>query len=622
MKITTMSLTVLLIGGAAAQVPATPEAPPPAMSGTEMGFGIFQRQCTSCHGNSAVERAPTPQQLREFPPERIYAALTSGPMKSVGDTLSDTERRQVSESLAGRPMGSGSSGSALEMKNRCLVNSQLPDPATSPSWNGWGAGLENTRYQPDEQAQLSQAQVPHLTLKWVFGLPNATSSYSQPTIVSGRIFVGADTGQVYSLDAASGCVYWSYQSKAAVRNAMTIGKISGHHGVRLAVYFGDVKANAYALDAQTGSLIWTRKVERHYTDRVTAAPAFFQGRLYVPISSWEEFAAATPDYPCCTSVGAVAALDANTGKQIWKSYVISERPKPIRRNAKGVQQWAPAGGSVWNTPTIDPKRQAIYFGTGDATTSPAALTSDSVLALSLRSGKRIWSYQVTKNDSFLGGCWDDKKSDNCPTRQGPDWDIPSSVMMSSVAGKDRLIVGTKPGDILALDPDRRGALLWRSNVHGVIAGDGPPNPGIADFAKLSGVLWGGAVAGDNAYFGLTGAGGLAAVRIADGEVLWLNKLGNTSDQRISNGAATSAIPGVIFVGDSNGILKAASATDGSILWQFDTKREFDAVNGVPTRGGSISAPGAVVVGGMVFVGSGYAVLSGTPGNAILAFSLN
>lgn len=608
---------LMLAASALAQAPDTTGAPPAPPTDTELGFGIFQKNCTSCHGNPAVERAPTPAQLREFTAERIYAALTTGPMKTVGDTLNDVERRQVSASLAGKPLGSAASGDAERMANRCASNPSLPDPASLPEWNGWGAGLANDRFQPQSQAQLGD--VTKLKLKWVFGLPNATSSYGQPSVVAGRVFVGADTGYIYSLDAATGCVYWSYQAKAGVRNAMTIGAITGHPGVRFAVYFGDLKANAYALDAQSGRLLWTRRVEEHYTDRVTAAPAFYQGRLYVPISSWEEFAASTPDYPCCTSVGNVVALDAATGRQIWKRYVIWPRPARVRKNSKGVQQWAPAGASVWNTPTIDPKRNAIYFGTGDATTSPAALTSDSVMALNLGTGAILWSYQVTKNDSFLGGCWGDKKSDNCPQRQGPDWDIPSSIMMGTVAGKDVLVVGTKPGDILALDPDRKGALLWRSNIHGVIAGDGPPNPTLSDLRNLTGVLWGGALSSDTAYFGLSGDGGLAALRISDGKVLWLNKLGVAAGSKISNGAATTALPGLVFVGDSNGTLKAAASSNGQVLWQFETKQEFDAVNKVPTHGGSISSPGAVVAGGMVFVGSGYAVLRGAPGNALLAF---
>ncbi len=591
-----LCLGLMLTASALAQGSDSGSAPPTPATDTELGFGIFQKNCTSCHGNPSVERAPTPAQLREFTADRIYAALTTGPMKTVGDSLNDVERRQVSASLAGKPLGSAAGGDADRMPNRCPSNATLADPATLPQWNGWGAGLANDRFQPQSQAQLGDVR--KLKLKWVFGLPNATSSYGQPTVVAGRVFVGADTGYIYSLDAATGCVYWSYQAKAGVRNAMTIGAISGHPGIRFAVYFGDLKANVYALDAQTGRLIWTRRVEEHYTDRVTAAPAFYQGRLYVPISSWEEFAAATPDYPCCTSVGNVVALDAATGRQIWKRYVIWPRPSRVRKNSKG---------------------NAIYFGTGDATTYPAALTSDSVMALNLGTGAILWSYQVTKNDSFLGGCWGEKKSENCPRRQGPDWDIPSSIMMGTVAGKDVLVVGTKPGDILALDPDRKGRLLWRSNLRGAIAGDGPHNPTISDLRNVTGVLWGGALSPAIAYFGLSGDGGLAALRISDGKVLWLNKLGVAPELKVSNGAATTALPGLVFVGDSNGTLKAAASSDGEVLWQFDTKQEFDAVNRVPTHGGSISSPGAVVAGGMVFVGSGYAVLRGAPGNALLAF---
>ncbi len=321
-------------------------------------------------------------------------------------------------------------------------------------------------------------------------------------------------------------------------------------------------------------------------------------------------------------MGSVSALDANTGKQLWKTYVIEERPKPVRVNTLGVQQWAPAGGSVWNTPTVDPKRNAVYFGTGDATTYPAASTSDSVMALNMDTGKRLWSYQVVKNDSFLGGCGGADASENCPKRQGPDWDIPAPVILRTVNDRDMVIVSTKPGDIMALDPDKEGAVLWKSNVRGVWAGDGPDAPNMGEYARMSGVLWGGAASPDMAYFGLTGAGGLAAMRLQDGKLSWLSTLGSTPEKRVSYGAATTAIPGVIFVGGSDGTLKAVSSADGTPLWKFDTNQEFQALNRVPTHGGSISNPGAVVVDGRVYVGSGFAVIGGTPGNALLAFGVD
>ena len=156
------------------------------------------------------------------------------------------------------------------------------------------------------------------------------------------------------------------------------------------MFFGDAHANVYAVDAQTGKELWTRKVDDHFVARITASPKLYDGYLYVPVSSSEEFAAANLDYPCCTSRGSVVKLNASTGEQAWKTYVVPETPKPTRKNSRGVQQYAPAGASVWNSPTIDEKRHAVYFGTGDSETEPAAKMSDSVMAVDMKSGKVLW----------------------------------------------------------------------------------------------------------------------------------------------------------------------------------------------------------------------------------------
>ena len=602
--------------GAAAQ----PANPPPGMppqfdlkAATEVGFGIFQQKCIACHGNPQFERAPPPSALMQFTPERVYESLKTGLMANViGNQLSDDEKRAVSESATGQRLGAAGSGDADKMPNRCPSNPPLEKTAKLPAWNGWGADVQNTRFQSAKAAGLTAADIPHLKLKWAFGLPNSTSAYAQPTVVFGRVFVGSDTGYIYSLDAKTGCVYWSFKANHGVRNAMTIGPAKGPGATKYAVYFGDLKANAYAVDAQTGQQLWTTKIEENYTDRITAAPTLYEGRLYVPISSWEEFSAADLNNECCKSVGAVAAVDATTGKMLWKTYVIPERPQPLFKNSKGVQQWGPAGGSVWNSPTVDPVKHAIYFGTGDATTFPAVPTSDSVMALDMETGKVLWSYQVHKNDAFLGGCMP-KPTENCPKVVGPDWDIPSSPVLRTLPdGSRRLIVGTKPGDILSLDPDKDGALVWRINVFGPIAGDGP----LADFMP-PGNFWGFATDRDISYFGLA-KGGLAAIDLSTGKRLWLNPL--NSANKVSYASANTGFPGVVLQGSSSGKLYAVAAADGHELWSFETMREFDTVNKVKAKGGSISAPGPVVANGMVFVGSGFAVIGGTPGNVILAFA--
>jgi polyvinyl alcohol dehydrogenase (cytochrome) len=604
-----------------AQEPASqnPQVPPPGMQvGTEFGFAIFQQRCMNCHGNpNAPLKAPEPSALRQLTPEAILDALTNGVMKVQGQSLTDAQKRQVSESLSGRPLGTNAEGDAANMPNHCATNPPMTNPRTGPAWNGWGVDVANTRFQTAQSAGLTKDDVPRLTLKWAFGYPNGVSALSQPTIVSGRVFVGADTGYIYSLSAESGCVYWSFKTKAGVRSSLSVGPVSGRGATKYAAYVGDLLGNVYALDAQTGALLWSGHPEEHFTARVTGAPTLYNGRLYVPISSWEEFSAASLDYPCCTSRGSVAAFDASTGRQIWKSYVIPEDPQPVRKNSKGVQLWAPAGGSVWNSPTVDARRRVIYFGTGDATTAPAAKTSDAVMALDMDTGKVRWSYQAFPNDSFLVGCDGPNKSDNCPVVQGPDLDIPASPILRTLSnGRRVLLVATKPGDLIALDPDQNGKVIWKRHI-----GDAPntdTKEGALEAFTRFGIMWGGAADSENAYFGLSG-GSVAAVKLTTGEPVWTTTLA-PSGKRVSYNAATSLIPGVAFIGGNDGTLTALSTANGHKLWEFDTARQYTTVNKVPGKGGAISVPGATVVGGMLFIPSGYGIIGGNTGNVLLAFS--
>jgi polyvinyl alcohol dehydrogenase (cytochrome) len=626
--------TSLLPSAVRAQATSTPAGTAPARqeaaaarnrglsAGTEQGFGIFERNCVACHGNPKVSNAPTPEVLRTYSPERIYTALTSGPMKTVGDTLTDNERRLVAQAVAGRLLGSAARGDAKYMADHCSANPPMRAPSAGPSWNGWGNSPDNTRFQPAEAARLTAADLPRLKLVWAFGLPDSTSSYSQPTVVSGRVFVGSDTGYVYSMDAHTGCVYWSFLAQAGVRNALTIESLRIQGQQRDVAFFGDLKANVYALDARTGMQLWSAHVEKQYTDRVTAPPAYYNGRLFVPISSWEEFSAASLSYPCCTSVGEIVALDARTGHKLWNTYVIPERPHPTHKNSQGVQQYAPAGGSVWNTPAVDPKLHAIYFGTGDATTSPAADTSDAVMALDMRSGRILWHYQITTDDAFLGGCFGKTRTDNCPPTEGPDWDVPAPPILHTLPNGHRLlVVATKPGDVLAFDPDQHGKLVWRTNVTGKLAHVMPFGP--AQF-RQTGIQWGGAVVGDNVYYGLKVDGGLAAIHIPDGQRLWQVPIETGYGQRVGHESPATAIPGVVFLGSADGTIVAASTDDGHVLWTYSTNRAFDTVNKVPAHGGAMGSQGITVVDGMVFVGSGYSIMASGPvqsGNVVLAFAV-
>ncbi len=596
----------------------SPPARPPARGapGTEFGFAVFQTQCTSCHGNPAVERAPSPEAIREMPPEKIYnALLPGGLMAAQGQALTDQQKRGVAEFMSGRPLGSGSLGAAKDMPNPCSSNPPLANPAAGPTWNGWSPDQANTRFQSAAVAGLSARDVPRLRLKWAFGYPAGVSSNAQPTIVAGRIFVGSDNGYFYSLDAQTGCVYWSFEAGSIVRGAAMVGPVEGHAPARYAVYFGDGHANVYALDAHSGQLLWKTSADDHFIARITAGTKLYEGKLFVPVSSSEEFSSGNPNYPCCTSRGSVVALDANTGRQIWKAYVVPEAPKPYRTMANGVTLYRPAGGAVWNAPTVDPARHAVYFGTGDATTAPSPKTTDGFMAVDIDTGRLLWSYQATENDVFMGGCNGPEKSEACPDPLGPDMDIGNSpILTTTPTGKRVLFGGTKSADVFALDPDNGGKLLYRVNPTGA------PINGTSRVGAT--IVWGGAADGRHVYYGMAG-GGLAAVNPANGNTVWTFKPAAPSGNGTSSlGAAPTVIPGVVFEGSTNGMLYAVSADDGKELWKFDTSQTFDTVNKVAAHGGAIASSGAVVVDGILYVGSGYAVGSGaTAGNVLLAFEV-
>jgi len=536
-------------------------------------------------------------------------------MKPQGDGLTDEQKKMLATFLSGRPLGSLKEGDAKDMPNHCASNAPLTDPSAGPEWNGWSPDGINSRFQDAKDAGLTADQVPQLKLKWAFGYPTGLSAFGQPTLVSGRIFVGSDIGYVYSLDALTGCVYWSYQAKGSVRSAVSIAPVKDHGATKYAAYFGDAHANVYAVDAQTGAELWTTRVDDHFVARITAAPKVYEGRVYIPVSSSEEFSASNLDYSCCTGRGSVVSLDANSGKQVWKTYVV-DTPKPVRKNSRGVQQYAPSGGSIWNSPTIDAKRDAIYFGTGDGQTEPTPDTTDAIMALSLKTGKILWFYQAQAGDAFMGGCNGETRTDNCPKVNGPDQDIGNSPILRKLAnGKSVVVFGMKNGSVTALDPDRKGAVVW--SVHVVDIPKGQEN---SFAAHLNGVVWGGAADDDNVYYGLQ-SGGMVALKLATGDVVWRATLPKTGTARVVNSAAATAMPGVVFLAGSDGKLYALSTADGHVLWEYDTARPFETVNQVPARGGAIASIGPSIANGMLFIGSGYGVTGTNSGNVLLAFSV-
>jgi polyvinyl alcohol dehydrogenase (cytochrome) len=482
--------------------------------------------------------------------------------------------------------------------------------ASKALWNGWSPGHGNGRFQDARHAGLTAADFPRLKLKWAFGIPGGVETSSQPTVYGQTVFFGSDAGNVYAVDSATGCVHWSFLAGAGVRSAPVViphGKRGGH-----AVVFGDYKANLYAVDAATGKPIWRNTVDDQALARITGAAAYYDGVVYVGTSSSEEISGLQTNYECCRMRGTVNAIDAETGKRVWKFYTIPKKAEVTGTRADGRKKWGPAGLGVWSAPTIDPRRKVVYVTTGDTFTAPSEPLSDSVLALDLKTGTLVWSYQATRNDSYMTGCSATSQNPNCPQSNGPDYDFGSSVVLTSLpSGKDILVGGHKGGAVLALDPDRKGKLLW-SEILG------------AKMASARGdIVFGGAADHTAAYYALQENKGVASVDLRTGRTRWILHPEPPADRqaRVGSAAAVTLIPGVMLNGGWDGILKAYSTDDGHELWRYDTVKPFDTVNGVKAKGGSMGAPGAVVAGGMMFVGSGYIGTSnGMPGNVMLAFA--
>jgi polyvinyl alcohol dehydrogenase (cytochrome) len=577
------------------------------------GAALFRNHCAACHAGEGDARAPSLEAMRPRAPEAILTALVSGSMRVQGSRLGGPERRAIAEHITGRKISGDVAGSAT---GRCSEKSAAPNFASGPRWNGWGASPANTRFQPEPEAGLTASLLPRLKLKWAFGFPDAIVSWAQPSVVGGRVFVGSQNGTVYALDARTGCIYWTFGANGGVRTTVSIGPRSGSNS--FAAYFGDTSANLYALDAATGRQLWVRKLDSHPLARVTASPALHKGRLYVGLSSYEEAQGADPHYECCSFRGSLSAVDAHTGAIVWKTYTIEAEPKPRGKSSAGKTLWGPSGAAIWSSPTIDEKRGDVYAATGNTYSNPAQPRSDAVIAFALDTGRIRWTRQVTPNDTFLSGCRGAGNA-NCPEPNGPDHDFGNAPILTRLAdGRDVIVIGQKSGVGFAMDPDKEGAVLWQYR-----AGQG---------GALGGIQWGSAVDARHAYFAVSDItrprpGGLHAVHLGTGERAWLApppplQCAPGRGCNAAQAAAITVLPGAVLSGSNDGALRAYSTRDGVIMWEYDTNREFETVNGVPARGASMQGPGPVAAGGMLFVNSGYGAFGGRPGNVLLAFALD
>ena len=601
------------------------------------GQTVWIQRCQSCH-EPAVGYAPDRAALAARSADQIEQALTTGTMKPMASGLSAADIKAVADYLT----GGRSTATAAAGEGKCTTNPPIrPGPS---DWASLGLDERSTRFQP--HPGLRAPDVPRLKLKWAFALTGG----GQPTVVGDWLFMTNRDGKFYALDAQTGCVRWMTPGVLSRTTPMIVRSKISPSG--WATFVGTSSHVVRAIDAQTGKDIWKSPVlESHPFTMLTGTPAVWGDRLYVPISSYEEVAAARPTYACCSFRGSLVALDLKTGKPLWQTYVIDEPLKPSHKNSAGTQMQGPAGAAIWSAPTIDAKRGVVYVATGDSYTDVPTTGADAIVAIDLDNGKVRWKTQVTAGDDYNVACDIPGGGPNCPSPKGGDYDFGAPPILHPLSnGRQVVMAGQKSGLVYGLDPDT-GKIVWTTRV-----GTG---------SALGGVEWG--MASDdrrlfaaNADFvplllaGLRAAGkipptvpvpsarpGLTALDPATGRTLWQTPApvadchyrGNRSHDFLpgvcfrAQSAAPSAMPGVVFSGTLDGWFRAYDAATGKILWAYSTTAQtYDTVNGVKDQpGGGIDGMGPTVAGGMVYAVSGFQGSSNTGGNPInvlLAFSVD
>ena len=532
----------------------------------------------------------------------------------------------------------GSSKARDEWIEPQMCSPRRPVVVEAGEEDNWGFGSGNRRAIRAGVA-VSPENVTDLKLRWSLAIPGATEMRSQPVAADGVLFLGTANGNVLAIDQAAGCIHWRFAADSTVRSSLNLDTTSD--GVAT-LFFADDLGTVYAVTADEGRLRWKQSLRWFPVSVISGSLAFHDDRLFVPISTFETALAGLDSYPCCRSHGGVVALDTAEGEILWEYHTTSDAMK-VGTTSAGTDVWGPSGAAVWTTPAIDPERGLLYIGTAQNMSPPATYNSDSVVALDIDTGEVDWVFQGLAGDVWNAACL--TGGANCPENAGPDFDFGGGITLTQTAdGADIIVAGQKSGHVYALDPDRKGAIVWQRRLS-----MGTSNGGIH---------WGVATAGDTVWATIadpprTRAGyvakpGIHALNLESGEIRWSLpvergcEFNPANAPRVGLAAMRDAGPanawpdcsfyyghsaaplyanGLLYAGALDGKLRIADAATGKVLRVIDTKRPFDADNGIEGHGGAIDLGGVVVDGERLFLYSGYGMFGQMPGNILLAYDL-
>lgn len=620
MKTLTIIRTAALALGCASSLTFAQQPAVRAAEQNKAGEAIYNTVCATCHAKPVETKSPPIDTLKKMGPRSVSYALTNGKMKQQAAALSAKDIDNVVSYLS----ATADVDNSWITSHACKADKLRVDTGT-PTIGQWGIDPHNNRKLTAKQAGLTTRDMGKLELAWVMAFPQTANMRSQPVVVGNTMYLPiVDSGQLFALDigGAEPCVKWVYQHSVPLRTSLGYHTLPNGKHVLL---FADAAVHAIMMDATTSEILWSASVKVTSVSNVTAMPVLYDNKVFVPISSGELNMGAAADYECCTSHGAVVALNAQSGERLWVYHTMKDAEKTTVSKV-GTQQWGPSGAPIWSAAAIDEKRKLIYVGTGENTSAPATDTSDAILAIRMDDGKLAWKYQTTPNDIFLTGCMNQPDGPNCPPKDSvnKDWDFGAGIMLAKTpSGRELVVGGQKNGVVWAIDPDN-GKLVWSNKIGGGGA--------------MGGIHWGMAFDGttlfaaNNMSTGPTAdevSPGLYALDISSGKLNWkyLHKPDcsgtrkqelRSCDSNFGMSAATLLVDTAVVQGANDGFIKIFDTKSGEPLFTFDTARSFTTVNGVKGHGGAIDNASVVAANGMLFVQSGYGLM-GVPGNLLLAF---
>lgn len=415
------------------------------------------------------------------------------------------------------------------------VPTEPPKEPIAPAqgeWRQYPLGVSGTRAQVGETA-LTHATIGGLRALWTVDVGGAVTG--TPIVADGRVYFGSWDKHVYAVDADDGAPAWTFATQGQVDGTVA--------AVGDSVYVGDGKGYLYRLDARTGAERWRALLDDEPGAHLYSSPLVHDGVVYIGVASDQHSVRLYPEPQPLTARGSVVAVDAAEGALKWRWWV--QRP-----DQDGL------GGSVWGSPVLDTATMTLFIGTGNAYTDPAGNRTDAIAALDARTGQERWVFQATRSD-----VWTQRKPQN------PDWDFGSSPVYWASEGKRLAIAAQKSGVVWARDA-ATGAAVWSQ---------GTPRSG-ADVTASPAILDG------TLFVGSQGDRSVRAIDLGTGKLRWEKELGAAVY------SAAAAVPGLLFVGVSDGHLVVLDVGSGEELAR------------VPTGQGGIFG-GVSVAGGRVYTGT-------------------